>query len=109
VPGVADAVRSVRDRVVAVSPIVAGSALKGPADRLMSDLGHEPSAVGVARLYADIAATLVVDDADATLAPAIEAEGVRAIATPTVMSTPAVAAALATTVLTAAGVEVWNQ
>lgn len=109
VPGVEEVVRSLRDKVVAVSPIVAGVALKGPADRLMADLDHEPSVVGVARLYADIAATLVVDDADAALAPAVEGEGLRAIATPTVMSTPAVAAALATTVLNAAGVEVWTR
>lgn len=109
VPGVADAVRTVRDRVVAVSPIVAGAALKGPADRLMADLGHEPSVVGVARIYAEIAATIVIDDADAALAPGVEAEGMRAIATSTVMSTPAVSAALATTVLNAAGVEVWTR
>jgi LPPG:FO 2-phospho-L-lactate transferase len=109
VPGVADAVRSVRDKVVAVSPIVAGAALKGPADRLMADLGHEPSVVGVARIYRDLAATLVIDDADAHLAPAVEAEGVRVISTPTVMRTPEVAAALATTVLNAAGVEVWTR
>jgi GNAT superfamily N-acetyltransferase len=81
----------------------------GPADRLMTDLGHEASVVGVARIYADLAATLVIDDADAPLAPAVEAEGLRAIATPTVMSTPAVAAALATTVLNAAGVEMWTR
>jgi LPPG:FO 2-phospho-L-lactate transferase len=109
VPGVEEVVRARRDQVVAVSPIVAGAALKGPADRLMADLGHEPSVVGVARLYADIAATLVVDDADAASVAAVEAEGLRAIPTPTVMSTPEVAAALATTVLNAAGVEVWTR
>lgn len=109
VPGVEDAIRTGRDRVVAVSPIVAGAALKGPADRLMTDLGHEASVVGVARIYADLAATLVIDDADAALAPAVEAEGLRAVATPTVMATPAVAAALATTVLNAAGVEMWTR
>lgn len=108
VPGVEDAVRARRDHVVAVSPIVAGAALKGPADRLMADLGHEASVVGVARLYTDLAATLVVDDADAGLAPAVEAEGTVPVATPTVMHTPEVAAALAVTVLNAAGVEVWS-
>lgn len=104
VPGVADAIRSVRDRVVAVSPIVAGAALKGPADRLMADLGHEPSVVGVARIYADLAATLVIDEADAAHAPAVEDAGLRAVATPTVMSSPEVSAALARTVLGAVGV-----
>ena len=59
-------IASVKVKVtVAVSPIVAGAALKGPADRLLRDLGHEASVVGVARLYAEVAATLVIDDADA--------------------------------------------
>ncbi len=109
VPGVAEVVRSLRDKVVAVSPIVAGAALKGPADRLMADLDHEPSVVGVARIYRDIAATLVIDDADAGLAAAVEAEGVRAVTPPSVLSTPEVAAAPATAVLNAAGVEVWTR
>ena len=52
VPGIADAVAQRRDDVVAVSPIIAGRALKGPADRMLSELGHEASAVGVARLWA---------------------------------------------------------
>lgn len=102
VPGVEDAIRSRREHVVAVSPIVAGAALKGPADRLMVDLGHEATVVGVARAYADLAGTLVVDDADAALADAVAAEGMTPVVTPTVMSTPPVAAALATAVLEAA-------
>jgi len=103
---VADAVRAGRDRTVAVSPIVAGAALKGPADRLMADLGHEASVVGVARLYRDLAATLVIDEADAALAPAVEAEGMAAVVAPTVMSSPDVAGALARTMLATAGVTV---
>lgn len=99
VPGVADAVRARRDDVVAVSPIVAGAALRGPADRLLRDLGHESSVVGVATLYAPLAATLVVDDADAALAPAVEAAGMRCVVAPTVMSGRAEAAALARIVL----------
>ena len=55
--------------VVAVSPIVAGRALKGPADRMLASLGHESSALGVARLYAGLADRFVVDEADAALAP----------------------------------------
>ncbi len=62
-----DAGRPRRTQVVAVSPIVAGAALKGPADRLMAELGTEPSVVGVARLYAPWVGTLVVDVADAAL------------------------------------------
>ena len=53
---------------MAVSPIIAGKALKGPADRMLAELGHEASAVGVAEVWAPIAATLVVDEADAGLA-----------------------------------------
>ena len=68
VPGVRDAVAARREHVVAVSPIVAGAALKGPADRMLAELGHESSVVGVARLYADLAGTLVIDAADASSA-----------------------------------------
>jgi LPPG:FO 2-phospho-L-lactate transferase len=103
VPGVRDALVARRDDVVAVSPIVAGAALKGPADRLMTELGHEASVVGVARIYAELAATLVIDEADADLAPAVEAEGVRCIVAPTVMSSPERAAALGRVVLAPLG------
>lgn len=101
VPGVRDAVERQRSRCVAVSPIVAGAALKGPADRLLSELGHEPSVVGVARLYAPLAATLVIDHADADLAAAVQAEGMRCVVAATVMAGPAEAASLARTVLDA--------
>ena len=99
VPGVEAALSARRDRVVAVSPIVAGAALKGPADRMLAELGHDVSVVGVARLYAPIASTLVIDEADAARAAAVEAEGMRCVVAPTVMTGRAEAAALATTVL----------
>lgn len=102
VPGIREALIERRDRVVAVSPIVAGAALKGPADRLLTELGHEASVVGVARLYAPFAGTLVVDEADADLAAAVEAEGVRCVVTRTIMKEPGVAASLAKVVLDAA-------
>lgn len=101
VPGVADALTRRRDEVVAVSPIVAGAALKGPADRMLIELGHEATAVGVARLYAPLAATLVIDVADAALAADVERCGMRCVVADTVMRTPDVAAALAVTVLDA--------
>jgi LPPG:FO 2-phospho-L-lactate transferase len=103
VPGVADALSARRDRTVAVSPIVAGAALKGPADRLLVEMGFESSVVGVARWYAPLVATLVVDEADAALAPAVEAEGVRCVVAPTIMSDVARAATLARIVLDAVG------
>ncbi len=103
VPGVREALAARRARVVAVSPIVAGAALKGPADRLLAELGSEASVVGVARLYAPWVGTLVVDVADAAQAAAVEAEGVRCVVTPTVMSTPERAEDLARAVVDAAG------
>jgi len=90
-----------RESVVAVSPIVRGAALKGPADRLLRELGHDSSVVGVARLYAPIAGTLVIDPVDADLADLVEAEGMRALVTPSVMSTPEIGRQLASAVLRA--------
>lgn len=95
VPGIEDAVRARRDLVVAVSPIIAGAAVKGPAARLMTELGHEASVVGVARIYAPLAAVLVVDEADADQAAAVESEGMRCVVAPTLMHGVAEAAALA--------------
>jgi LPPG:FO 2-phospho-L-lactate transferase len=99
VPGVRGAIEARRDDVVAVSPIIAGAALKGPADRLLRELGHESTVVGVARLYAPFTGTLVIDEADADLAPAVEAEGLRCVVAPTIMRGPAEAAALGRVVL----------
>ena len=99
VPGVRDALTARRADTVAVSPIVAGSALKGPADRLLTELGLEATVVGVARLYAPLAEALVIDHADAGLADAVAAEGIRPIVAESIMRTPEIAAALARTVL----------
>jgi LPPG:FO 2-phospho-L-lactate transferase len=99
VPGIRDQVTRRRDDCVAVSPIIAGKALKGPADRMLTELGHEPSVIGVARLYAPIASTLVIDEADADLAGAVEAEGLNCVVAPTIMHGPSEAAALAKVVL----------
>ncbi len=93
------AVKSRRESTVAISPIVGGLALKGPADRLMRELGYEPSVVGVAHLYKDFAGTLVIDNADKGLRKDVEALGMRCVVTDTVMSSPAISASLASTVL----------
>jgi LPPG:FO 2-phospho-L-lactate transferase len=95
VPGLRAVVAARREDVVAISPIIAGATIKGPADRLMAELGMEASVVGVARAYADVVGTLVVDEADAGLAGAVEAEGVRCVVAPTIMSGPPEAKALA--------------
>jgi LPPG:FO 2-phospho-L-lactate transferase len=101
VPGVRAALEARRAHTVAVSPIVAGAALKGPADRLLAELGPEASVVGVARLYAPLAATLVIDHADADLAAAVAAQGIRPVLADSIMRTPEIAADLARTVLDA--------
>lgn len=101
VPGILDLLRRRRDRVIGVSPIVAGAAIKGPADRLLVEMGFESSVVGVARWYASWMGTLVIDEADAPLAASVEAEGVRCIVAPTIMSDLDRSAALARTVLDA--------
>jgi LPPG:FO 2-phospho-L-lactate transferase len=103
VPGVAQRLAGLRDRVVGVSPIIAGAALKGPADRLLREMGFEASVVGVARWYASWMGTLVIDEADAGLAGAVEAEGVRCVVAPTVMSGVEQAASLSRTVVDAVG------
>jgi LPPG:FO 2-phospho-L-lactate transferase len=103
VPGVPEALTARRPDVVAVSPIVAGAALKGPADRLLVEMGFESSVVGVARWYAPWVSTLVIDDADADLAPAVEAEGIRCVVAPTIMSAVERSAELSRIVLDAAG------
>ena len=99
VPGVGEALTSARDRVVAVSPIVAGAALKGPADRLLRELGHEATVVGIARWYAPFASVLVIDEADADRADAVASEGIRPVVTRTIMREPGVAESLARVVL----------
>ncbi len=98
------AVAGYRDAVqgaVCVSPIVGGKAVKGPAAKMMAELGLEPSSLAVARHYRGLIRALVIDEADAHEAPAIEAEGVRAIVAPTLMAGPEDAERLARIVLEA--------
>lgn len=103
VPQVRETLRGRRDSVVAVSPIVGGASIKGPAGAMMRELGHEPSVVGVARLYAGFAGTLVIDHADAELAPDVAREGMTPVVTDTIMADPDRAARLAAAALEAAG------
>ena len=85
--------------VLAVSPIVGGVALKGPADRMLVSLGHESSARGVAAIYRDLATDFVLDTVDAALEPEIAALGFRTLVTDTIMADHAGRARLARTVL----------
>ncbi|MFL5769585.1 MAG: 2-phospho-L-lactate transferase [Chloroflexota bacterium] len=90
-------------RVVAVSGIVGGKALKGPADRMLASLGHEATAAGVARLYADVATDFVVDAVDSSLGSEIAALGPRPHITDTIMSDDAARARLGAEVLAIGG------
>lgn len=85
--------------VVAVSPIIAGRALKGPADRMLTSLGHEASALGVARIYADWIDTFVLDSLDSELAGEVAALGIAPFVTDTVMADDADRARLAGEIL----------
>lgn len=101
-PGMREALAGAAGRgapVVAVSPIVAGRALRGPADRMLVSLGHESSALGVARLYAGVATGFVLDSRDAALEPTIAALGLATLVTDTVMSDDTARARLAGEVL----------
>lgn len=102
VPGLGEALAAARGRgvpVVAMSGIIGGVALKGPADRMLASLGHESSALGVARLYHEVATAFVADAVDVASVPAIEALGLRATAFDTVMSDDAARARVAAELL----------
>jgi LPPG:FO 2-phospho-L-lactate transferase len=104
VPGMHGAVLAARARGVpvgAVSPIIGGRALKGPADRMLTSLGHESSALGVARLYADLVDVFVLDNVDVGLVPGVEALGMRTLVTDSIMTDDASRARLAAEVLAA--------
>lgn len=101
VPGVRDALIARRERVIAISPIVGGAPVKGPADRLMAPLGIAVSCVGVAMAYAEFCGALVIDEVDAALSRDVEATGVRPIVTDTMMRTTEIATRLARCTLAA--------
>ncbi len=86
VPGIREALRGSRAKVLAISPIVGGRALKGPAARMMKSLGMRVSALGVAELYRDFVDIFVLDRVDAGQAARVEALGMRAVVTDTVMT-----------------------
>ncbi len=87
VPGVRDALQAAPARVVAVSPIVAGEAIKGPTAKMFRELGFTPSPAAVAERYRDFLDVMVVDQADAASAPDVRALGLEAPTAQTVMRT----------------------
>ena len=87
VPGVRDALRETSATVIAITPIIGGKALKGPAAELLRDLGHEVSARGVAVMYRDFLDAFLVDETDADRAADIRALGMQVFSADTVMNT----------------------
>jgi LPPG:FO 2-phospho-L-lactate transferase len=103
VAGMRGLIRSARARgtkVAAVSPIIGGKALKGPADRMLASMGHESSALGVARLYRDLVDVFVYDRTDdPAYAPEIERLGMNPLQAQTIMTDDATRADLARAVI----------
>ncbi|MDE3082155.1 MAG: 2-phospho-L-lactate transferase [Acidobacteriota bacterium] len=99
VAAVRERVAARRSDVIAVSPIVGGAALKGPADRLLAEMGYPATCVGVAQYYRGLVGTLVIDDVDAAHADAVRDLGMECVVTTTVMENPAHAAQLARVVV----------
>ena len=87
VPGIRDALRTQKEKVVSVCPIIGGKSLKGPSDKMLAQLGHEATAYGVAKLYADFTNTYVIDSVDKKQTAWIEALGMKVAVLPTVMKT----------------------
>ena len=99
VHGVREILERRREKVVAVSPIINGSALKGPADRLLRELGHEVSCAGVVDFYRGLVATWVIDEADRGHRESLIERGVDVRVTTTVMAQRSDARRLAEAVL----------
>jgi LPPG:FO 2-phospho-L-lactate transferase len=87
VPHVREHLRTHKQKVFAVCPIVGGKSLKGPSDKMLGQLNHAPTALGVAKLYADFTDTFIVDPADRKRAAPIAAMGMKVVILPTVMKT----------------------
>jgi LPPG:FO 2-phospho-L-lactate transferase len=104
VPGMRDMLRGRRVPCVAVSPIVGGRAVRGPADRMMRSLGHEPSPVGVADIYAGLIDAMVIDDIDAAAAAELTRRGLTVRRTDTIMRDADARQHLATVALEVAGI-----
>jgi LPPG:FO 2-phospho-L-lactate transferase len=87
VPGIREQLQAHKQKVFAVCPIVAGKSLKGPSDKMLAQLGHAPTAIGIAKLYAPFTATFIIDPADKAQASAITALDMKVAVFPTVMKT----------------------
>jgi LPPG:FO 2-phospho-L-lactate transferase len=99
IPGYREALGQATVPRIGVSGIVAGRAIRGPADRMLATLGHEATARGVAELYRGLLDAFVIDEADAALAPRIAELGMRPVVLPTIMRTDADRARLAESIV----------
>lgn len=99
VPGVREAIERFRGVRIAVSPIIGGQAVKGPAAKMLAELGEDVSCVGVARRFVGLGDVFVIDEVDAAAAPAIAALGWRPVTAPTLMHSEADKVELARRVL----------
>ena len=102
VPGIREMLCETEATVIAITPIIGGKAMKGPAADMLRDLGYEVSAGAVAKIYRDFLDVFVLDEVDAELQAEIKANGSRVITTNTVMNTAEEKAALARKVVEAA-------
>lgn len=105
IPVLRAAILATRVPHIAVSPIIAGRSLQPPTSEMMAGLGYPVDVAGVARGYAGVIDTLIVDEADDARADDVRREGVRCIVTPTVMRDEASRRSLAGAALAAAGIE----
>jgi LPPG:FO 2-phospho-L-lactate transferase len=101
-PAIRQKIRAFPGKKVCVSPIVGGDAVKGPAGKIMAELGKEVSCVQVAREYHDICDVLVIDVQDEALAPRIQEMGITPLVTSTIMNTSEDRIALAKEILSLA-------
>jgi LPPG:FO 2-phospho-L-lactate transferase len=102
VPGIRPALEGSRAIRAAISPIIAGQVVKGPAAKMMTTMGYEVSALGVARIYQGLIDLFVLDTQDAALVPKVEALGMRTLVTDTMMTSMERKAELAAEVVAAA-------
>lgn len=101
VPGVRETLASTKAKRAAISPIIAGQVVKGPAAKMLQTLGHEVSCVGVARIYEGLIDVMVIDEQDRGRAADVEALGMRCFVTDTMMTSAERKAALARDVVRA--------
>ncbi|HEX4919926.1 MAG TPA: 2-phospho-L-lactate transferase [Candidatus Bathyarchaeia archaeon] len=88
IPGIRDSIAKTKARIVGISPIVGGKAVKGPLDRILENLGLEVSPFGVAQLYRGLLRGYVIDIIDKSSRSKIEGLGMKVLTTGTIMSSP---------------------